>query len=130
MTSWIAVTSRVGRGSKFSSSGGDVVSETQSLSGRLRTLEYGDILYLQYLIEENPDYFLDELLHLLKTNRFISLHFTTVFCELQRAGVSHKKLQRIAREQDEARRIDFIRRMAQYDSGELGFIDEVSKDER
>jgi transposase len=109
---------------------GDVVSETQSLSGRLRTLEYGDIRYLQYLIEDNPDYFLDELLHLLKTNRFISLHFTTVFRELQRARVSHKKLQRIARERDEARRTDFIRRMAQYDPEELGFIDEVSRDER
>jgi hypothetical protein len=109
---------------------GDVVSETQSLSGRLRILEYGDIHYLQYLIEDNPDYFLDELLHLLKTNRFISLHFTTVFRELQRARVNHKKLQRIARERDEAQRIDFIRRMAQYDPEELGFIDEVSRDER
>ena len=109
---------------------GDVVPETQSLSGRLRILEHGDIRYLQHLIEDNPDYFLDELLHLLKTNRFISLHFTTVFRELQRARVSHKKLQRIARERDEARRIDFIRRMAQYDPSELGFIDEVSRDER
>jgi transposase len=109
---------------------GDVVSEAQSISGRLRTLDYDDIHYLQNLIEDNPDYFLDELLHLLKTNRFISLHFTTVFRELQRARVSHKKLQRIAREQDEDRRIDFMRRMVQYDPEELGFIDEVSRDER
>ena len=108
---------------------GDIVSETQSLSGRLRTLEYGDICYLQFLIDDNPDY-LDELLHLLKTNQFISLHFTTVFRKLQRARVNHKKLQRIARERDEDWQIDFIRRMAQYDPEELGFIDEVSRDER
>lgn len=44
--------------------------------------------------------------------------------------MNHKKLQRIARERDEDQRIDFIRRMAQYDPGELGFIDEVSRDER
>jgi hypothetical protein len=107
---------------------GNVVSETQSLSGCLRTLEYGDIHYLQYLIEDNPDYFLDELLYLLKTNQFISLHFTCL--SRTPARVSHKKLQHIAKERDKARQIDFIRRMAQYNPGELGFIDEVSGDEQ
>ena len=43
--------------------------------------------------------------------------------------MSHKKLQHIVKEQDEAWWIDFIRRMAQYDPGELGFINEVSRDE-
>jgi hypothetical protein len=44
--------------------------------------------------------------------------------------LSVMKLQGIVRERDEDQRFDFIRRIAQYDPEELGFIDEVSRDER
>ena len=98
--------------------------------GRYRTLHQTDIHYLLQLIRQNPDYFLDELLRMLKTNRFISVHYTTIHNELICMGVSRKRLQRIALERNEALRADFIARMAQYDPEELGFIDEVSKDER
>jgi hypothetical protein len=108
---------------------GDVVNEP-AMRGRIRTLHFTDIHYLKQLIRQNPDYFLDELLRMLKTNRFISVHYTTIHDELTRAGVSRKRLQRIALERNEARRADFISRMAQFDPEELGFIDEVSKDER
>jgi hypothetical protein len=54
--------------------------------------------YLLRLIQQNPDFFLDELLYLLKTNHFISVHYTTIHQELERAGVSHKKLKQIALE--------------------------------
>jgi transposase len=108
---------------------GDVVNEP-AMRGRLRTLHCTDIHYLKQLIRQNPDYFLDELLRMLKTNRFISVHYTTIHDELTRAGVSRKRLQRIALERNEARRAGFISRMAQFDPEELGFIDEVSKDKR
>ena len=109
---------------------GDVIGDPQVQRGRYRTLHHTDIHYLLQLIRQNPDYFLDELLHLLKTNRFISVYFTTIHDELANAGVSRKRLQRIALERNEARRADFISRMAQFFPEELGFIDEVSKDER
>jgi transposase len=111
---------------------GDVIPESNSLSrpGKLRSLDYEDIHYLDFLIQQNPDYFLNELLSLLKTNRFISVHYTTIHQTLQRLHVSHKKLQRIARERNEERRAAFIARMARYSPEELGFIDEVSRDER
>ena len=112
---------------------GDVINEPvlpRLLRGRYRSLHHTDIHYLLQLIRQNPDYFLDELLRLLKTNRFISVHYTTIHEELTRAGVSRKRLQRIARERNEALRADFIARMAQFYPEELGFIDEVSKDER
>jgi transposase len=109
---------------------GDVINDPPVLRGRYRTLHHTDIHYLLQLIRQNPDYFLDELLRLLKTNRFISVHFTTIYEELTRAGVSRKRLQRIALERNEALRADFIARMAQFFPEELGFIDEVSKDER
>ncbi|TFY78726.1 hypothetical protein EWM64_g5286 [Hericium alpestre] len=82
------------------------------------------------LVRQNPDYFLDELLHLLQTNRLISMHYTTIHRELERAGVSCKKLKKIAMECSKERRAEFILRMAHYEPEELAFLDETSKDER
>lgn len=109
---------------------GHVISPKASLPGRLRTLNYDDIQYLLVLIQQNPDYFLDELTHLLKTNRFISVHYATIHHALECAGVSCKKLKKIAYERSEPLHADFIGRMAKYDPDELGFLDEVHKDER
>jgi transposase len=109
---------------------GDVIAHTTGIRGRLRTLDYNDVEYLLRLIDQNPDYFLDELLYLLKTNRFISVHYVTIHRALERAGISHKKLKKVAAERNERLRADFIGRMAKYDPGELGFLDETSKDER
>jgi transposase len=72
---------------------GDVITEKSSLRGRLRNLDQEDLRYLLMLIRDNPDYFLDELLYLLETNRFISVHYTTIFYELVRLNVSRKKTQ-------------------------------------
>ena len=106
---------------------GDVISHKTSLQGCLRALNYNDVQYLLLLIEQNPDYFLDELLYLLTTNRFISLHYTTVHRALERAGVSRKRLKKIAYERSEPLRADFIGRMAKYEPEELGFLDEVQR---
>jgi hypothetical protein len=77
----------------------------------------------------NPRYFLDGLMHLLKTNRFISVQFTVIFCERQRAGPSlYKKLERVAKEHNENLYAEFIARMAQYDRTLSGFVDGTSKD--
>ena len=48
------------------------------------------------LPDTNPDWFLDEFLHLLKTNHFISIHYTTIHRQLECANVSCKKLLCIA----------------------------------
>lgn len=109
---------------------GDVVNPRKTRLGRRHILIREDIDYLLELIRDNPDYFLDELLHLLKTNRFISVHYTTIHRELERCGVSYKKLKRVAAERNEDYRADFIARMAQYTPDQLGFLDETSKDER
>ena len=78
----------------------------------------------------NPDFFLNEFLHLLKTNRFISVHYTTIHRALQQTQISRKKLQKIAAEQNKGAHADFMLWMSQYAPDELGFIDETSKDER
>jgi transposase len=109
---------------------GDVVRHTYGIRGRPRVLHFDDIYYLKQLIRAHPDWFLDELLVLLKTNRFISVHYATIQRELVRANISTKKLKKIASERNENLRADFIQRMAQYTPEQLGFLDEVSKDER
>jgi hypothetical protein len=58
----------------------------------VRRLECKDIEYLLELVHDNSDYFLDEFVSLARTNHFISIHFTTVFNELERTGMSRKKL--------------------------------------
>ena len=51
-------------------------------------------------------------------------------CALERAGVSHKKLKKVAVERNEKLRADFIGNILQYEAGKLGFLYEFSKDER
>ncbi|KAG2069982.1 hypothetical protein BDR04DRAFT_1128646 [Suillus decipiens] len=79
---------------------GDIVSPTCSLHGRPRILHCDDVLYLIRLIHHHPGWFLDELLELLNTNCFISVHYTTIHCELECIGVSLKKLKQIAKERN------------------------------
>jgi transposase len=109
---------------------GDVVRCAFGVRGRPRILGFDDIDYLRRIIRHRPDWFLDELLDLLKTSRFISAHYTTIHRELVRAGVSTKKLKKIALERNENLQADYIQRMARYSPEQLGFLDEVSKDER
>jgi transposase len=72
---------------------GDVVKPNTNHCGCPHILDHKDVHYLLCLVADNPDYFLDELLHLLKTNRFISIHYSAIHNVLERANVSQKKTQ-------------------------------------
>ena len=109
---------------------GNVVRQTDGVKGRPRLNHFSDVDYLKCLIKHRPDWFLDEMQYLLQTNRFISVNFLTIHRELVRAGISSKKIKKIASERNENLRADYIGRMAQYTPDQLGFLDEVSKDER
>ncbi|KAJ7622506.1 hypothetical protein FB45DRAFT_870685 [Roridomyces roridus] len=109
---------------------GWVAKPKSTTSGRPRFCAREDIDYILSLVKQRPDYFLDELLNLTKLNRHISVHFTTIFRELERLGMSRKKLKKVAKERNENVRIDFTRRMAQYPPEYLGFLDETSKNNR
>ncbi|KAF8153086.1 hypothetical protein B0H34DRAFT_663338 [Crassisporium funariophilum] len=109
---------------------GNVIAPRTNPRGQPRMLDHDNLQHLLELVRENPDYFLDELLRLLETNCFISLHYATIHRELKRARISLKKLKIIALERDKERRASFISRMAQYAPEEIGFLDELSKDAR
>ena len=87
---------------------GDVVSPRTGQAGQTRLLIRKDLDYLLTLIRDNPDFFFDELLKLLETNRFISVHYSTIHRELERLNVSRKRLQKIALERNELWRADFV----------------------
>ena len=95
----------------------------------LRMSLHVELWWCQYLLHL-VNYFLDELLYLLKTNHFISVHYITIHYVLERAKISHKKLKEVTAERNERLRADFIGWMTKYDPWELGFLDEMSKDER
>jgi hypothetical protein len=79
---------------------------------------------------DSPDWFLDELLCLLKTNHFISVHYTTIHRAFERMGLSTKQLKVIAAECSEPCRWDFARKVAPHPAEYLGFLDETSKNDK
>ena len=81
---------------------GAVVRPVNGRRGRHRILHFSDIDYLKRLIQHRPNWFLDELLYLLQTNRFVSIHYTTIHRELVHARVSSKKIKKIASERNDA----------------------------
>ena len=66
------------------------------------------LTYMIALINHRPDWFLDKLLGLLNTNRFISVHFTMIYRQLKCSGVSLKKLRWIVKENTALRRLAFL----------------------
>ena len=107
----------------------DIEQPKSTTHGRPWKLHFDDLSYMTASINHCPDWFLDELLGLLDMNWFISVHFTTIYWELEHAGVSLKKLWWIAKECDEDLHADFVRTMGQYQPEEIGFLDQFSKDE-
>lgn len=88
---------------------GNVVSR-RNTSHQTCLLDGSNIQYLNQLTEENSDYSLDELLSLLKTNCFISVHYTTIHNQFLHSGVSYKKLHHITSKWYEDTRANFIAR--------------------
>ncbi|KAG0701025.1 hypothetical protein DFH29DRAFT_806824 [Suillus ampliporus] len=77
---------------------GDVIKPRSAFTGCPRNLNLGDVQYLIELVHHHPDWFLDELAGLLLRNRFVAVHSTTIHRELHCAGISLKKLRKIAKE--------------------------------
>ena len=57
---------------------GNVECPKSTIHGRPQKLHFDDLTYMTALINHHPDWFLNELLGLLNTNRFISVHFTAI----------------------------------------------------
>lgn len=98
--------------------------------GQPRLLHRDDLTYLLTLICCRPQFFLDELQDLLCSNRFISVHFTTIHHELEHRHFSTKVLWRIASERSPVRRARSILWMGQYTPDQLMMTDEMLKNDK
>ena len=87
---------------------GNAINPKPSLQELVRYLNYKDGQHLLCLVQQNSNYFLDELLHMFKMNHFISVHYVTMYQGLECASRRTKKLKRITQERDEPCRADFI----------------------
>jgi len=109
---------------------GEVVKPCSLALSHPRVFNHEDLNYLLQLVYHRPNWFLNELQELVESNRFISVHFSTIHRKLQHAGISLKKLWKIAQECDKDLRADFMWKVAQYAPEEMIWIDKTSKDER
>jgi hypothetical protein len=64
---------------------------------------------------------------MLGDQRCLDVHITTIHRALEHAGISLKKLQKIAAERDPLARADYIRCISRYRSDQLVFIDDITK---
>ncbi|KIJ91846.1 hypothetical protein K443DRAFT_14043 [Laccaria amethystina LaAM-08-1] len=53
-------------------------TEYRNLAGWPGILNFDNIHYILQLVCLRPNWFLDEILDLLKTNRFVSIHYVTI----------------------------------------------------
>lgn len=92
--------------------------------GRPRKVYHRDAQYLLHLARYNPTTFLDEYRAMLDKNRHLSLHISTIHRVFLRAGLSVKRVQKMAKERDPVKRADYIRRIGAYSPVCLIFIDD------
>ena len=72
---------------------GNIEQPKSTTCSRPQKLHFDDLTYMIALINHHHhNWFLDKLLGLFDMNRFILIHFTTIFHELECSGVSLKKL--------------------------------------
>ena len=74
--------------------------------------------------------FLDKYQRWVDEYHLLSLSMVTIHRELVRAGLSVKRVQKMAAERDPMKRADFSRRISQYPATSLLILDEVLKDNR
>jgi len=107
------------------------VAKVQAIGrGRPRKLIHPDCQYLLSLARHKPSFFLDEYARRLEDNRFLTVSLATIHRSFTRAGLSVKRVQKLAAERNPVIRANFVRRISQYPTEYLVCLDEVSKDDR
>jgi len=101
----------------------DIQVETR---GRHRALTVHAVNFLDRLIEQKPDLYIDELQAALRTEHQVEMSVDTIRRELKRRGLTRKKLQKPAAERNEEIRSAFRMHMGTtYQANQLVFVDET-----
>ncbi|KAE8186481.1 hypothetical protein CF336_g6968 [Tilletia laevis] len=129
----LSSTSLIGRSSIYRAA--DEIRRTGSIREPLKSIgrpsksSTGDKAWIIFLLRHRPTFYLDELATMLLT--YIGTkdgkppHKSTISRWLKAAKISIKKLTRMARQRNQARRGQFSIRMAQYTPSQLVFADET-----
>ncbi|GBE83829.1 hypothetical protein SCP_0508860 [Sparassis crispa] len=104
-------------------------NDTSTRSGRPRALTRDDVEFILEVCEIQPNIYLDELKEELELQN-VDISLAALCRYLHRNGITHKRLARIARERDHARRALFVDTVQQYDAAQLVSVDEAAVDTR
>jgi len=102
------------------------------LCGRPRTIGFAALTAIKDLYEQHSDTYLDELQWFLAIHHNIAISTSALQDNLEKAGLTHKVLHKIAIEHDEEQRAHFMHSIRHDFSGtgdEFVIIDESSKNE-
>src|SRR5271170_2577729 len=99
--------------------------------GSLSSLKYGDLMFLDRLLEQDPCLYLDELQEKLREYRGIEVSLATVHRSLHRLAITRKCVIKEANERDDLLRAIWEGEMAQYRDPEVFvFLDESAVDNK
>ncbi|KAI0039327.1 hypothetical protein FA95DRAFT_1504315, partial [Auriscalpium vulgare] len=91
------------------------VSKTPAVScGRPRIILHHDAQYLLCLARYHPPQFLDEYAYRLEHARSLSVSLTTIHRTFTQAGLSVKRVQKLAKERSPLKRANYLRRIGSY----------------
>jgi len=114
----------------FNNNGDVVPLPTGAKKGRKRILDEEDEMYVEAVVEQGTDNYLDEF-HCHVTNvleKDISL--TTLWRTMQRLNITNKQLTRPALERSMGQRMEYLEEISQYTADQLVFTDESYCDKR
>ncbi|CAE6457508.1 unnamed protein product [Rhizoctonia solani] len=101
------------------------------LTGRPRALQLGHIWYVAERLKQSPTLYLDEIRDDLSQVYGVNVSLATVSNTIRRHGITRKKVEKQAKERDEAQRIEFCQIILYLFTPEQLFcVDECSIDER
>jgi len=89
-----------------------------------------DLAYVKALVEQFPDYFLDEFCACFERDREKKVSKTTMWRAIVSLGFTQHKLDIIAKQASDVKRAEYLLHIVHFDIPQLVFVDEVHTDHR
>jgi len=87
-----------------------------------------DLKYIQNLVDERPELFLDEIRHLVHKHLGKDVHLSTVSRAMKLLGINKKKLRLVARQQSAMKQAKYLIALTAFRHDQLVFLDEMHSD--
>jgi len=107
-----------------------LVASRERLATSRRLLSEADVKYIEQLIETYPTYHLDELCWCFERDMEKKFSLPTMWRALQGLGMSNRKINVCAKEQDPVKQAAYVMEVAQFQYQQLVFLDEMHVDQK